>query len=110
MPTGGKRKGAGRKVGSTTKRTREIAELCAASKDLTPLEVMLLAMKNHAEAKQWDDAAKIAEKAAPYMHPRLSAITHNGTMKFDFSRMSDEELDQYIATARVLHGRKSEDT
>jgi hypothetical protein len=40
---GGKRPGAGRKKGSLTQKTREVAEK-AASAGITPLEVMLEAM------------------------------------------------------------------
>jgi hypothetical protein len=45
MARGGKREGAGRKAGSLTKRTREIAEQATAS-GLTPLEVMLTNMRH----------------------------------------------------------------
>jgi hypothetical protein len=74
---GGKRDGAGRKPGSTTTRTREIADR-AAAEGVTPLEVMLEAMRTHYEAKRFDDAAAVAKDAAPYMHPRLAAIEHGG--------------------------------
>jgi hypothetical protein len=77
MARGGSRAGAGRKKGSTTKRTREIAEK-AFSEGITPLEVMLQAMRRHAEADNWDDAAEIAKNAAPYMHPKLAAVEHSG--------------------------------
>jgi hypothetical protein len=49
MPRGGKRPGSGRKVGSLTKRTQQIAE-----------------------------AATAAKAAAPYVHPRLSATELKG--------------------------------
>jgi hypothetical protein len=74
---GGKRPGAGRKKGSATKKTREIAEK-AMAEGLTPLEVMLRAMKEHIKAKRWDDAAAIAKDAAPYCHPKLSAVEMTG--------------------------------
>ena len=102
---GGPRIGAGRKVGSLSKRTRDIAEQ-AASKGITPLEVMLKTMHDlleesnkcldhdhdgtdpsntHHDAdalesrvKLLNMAATIAKHAAPYMHPRLSAIEHTG--------------------------------
>jgi hypothetical protein len=73
MPRGGKREGAGRKEGSATVRTREIADR-AASEGILPLEVMLIAMRMHAGLKEWDAAAEIAKYAAPYLHPRLTAI------------------------------------
>ena len=105
---GGVRPGAGRKAGSLTKRTREIAEV-AAAQGITPLEVMMSAMmelykeagncsRDHHDhgdkANEHDDshtamitenrikllnmAATIARHAAPYVHPRLSAIEHTG--------------------------------
>ena len=77
MAQGGKRPGAGRPVGAATKRTREIADRAAAEGAL-PLDVMLRAMREHADAERWDDAAKIAALAAPYLHPRLATIDHQG--------------------------------
>ena len=104
---GGPRVGAGRKVGSLSKRTRDIAEQ-AASKGITPLEVMLKTMHDlleesnkclghdhdhdgtdpsnaHHDAELLESrvkllnmAATIAKHAAPYIHPRLSAIEHTG--------------------------------
>jgi len=72
VPRGGKRPGAGRKPGSATKRTREIADQAAAS-GLTPLEVMLRLMRRYWRKGQADRAAAIAKDAAPYVHPRLSS-------------------------------------
>lgn len=68
---GGKRPGAGRKPGSVTTKTREIAE-AAIGEGVTPLEFMLRHMR--------DESAPIAERldmakaAAPYIHPKLSSI------------------------------------
>lgn len=45
MPSGGKREGAGRKPGSLTKRTREVAER-AMEQGKTPLEVLLENMRH----------------------------------------------------------------
>lgn len=93
---GGARKGAGRKVGAATKRTREIADK-AAAEGLTPLEVMLRTMRalvgrfDDLRAQALDEkeraavpldlmveASAIAKDAAPYIHPRLQAIEHSG--------------------------------
>lgn len=77
---GGKRSGAGRPKGTATKKTREIADK-AAAEGITPLEVMLHAMRysfgefektlvvDHLVA-----ASSFAKDAAPYMHPRLTTI------------------------------------
>lgn len=69
---GGKRPGAGRKPGSATKKTKEIANL-ATHRGITPLEVML-------EAMQWayDEGGPVmafqyAKDAAPYMHAKVAA-------------------------------------
>lgn len=40
----------------------------------TPLVVILKAMHVHYGAKRWDKAAAIAKLAAPYVHPRYTAI------------------------------------
>lgn len=94
---GGTRKNSGRKSGAATKKTREIADK-AAQEGITPLEVMLKAMREFvvkAEAMGQDEikvvdnkaitrlslmnaAAGVAKDAAPYIHPRLAAIEHTG--------------------------------
>ena len=94
---GGKRPGAGRKTGSLTKRTRQIAE-AVATQGITPLEVMMKvmhqlyeeagnvreeelddkALANEARIKLLNMAATVGRHAAPYIHPRLSAIEHTG--------------------------------
>lgn len=71
---GGARKGAGRKAGSSTTKTREIADK-AAQEGITPLEYLLYVMRNSG-----DDKARMtaAMAAAPYIHPKLSAVEHTG--------------------------------
>lgn len=99
---GGFRKGAGRKPGSLTKRTNEIAQAAAAS-GLTPLEVMLKAMQQHVEAKSWDEAAKIAQAAAPYMHPRLASVDMTSKNETTVHILSDKPLsaDEWEQTYSV---------
>lgn len=77
MPRGGKRNGAGRKKGSLTSRSREIIERVAET-GLTPLQVMLEAMMHYHEAGDRAKASQIARDAAPYCHPRLSAMQISG--------------------------------
>lgn len=82
---GGARKGAGRKAGSATTKTREIADK-AASEGLTPLEYMLEIMRD--DSVETDDGRvmhdhramrfEAAKAAAPYIHPRLAAVEHSG--------------------------------
>jgi hypothetical protein len=94
---GGARPGAGRKTGSLTKRTRQIAE-AVATQGITPLEVMMKVMHqlyeqasnvreedlgekestSEARIRLLNMAANVGRHAAPYVHPRLSAIEHAG--------------------------------
>ena len=72
---GGSRPGAGRPRGAATKRTREIADRAVAD-GVLPLEYMLGVMRDPAaEPSRRDEMAKTA---APYLHPRLSAVAYSG--------------------------------
>ncbi len=71
MATGGKRVGAGRKPGIPNTKTRQLVAEVQAS-GLTPLEYMLKVLRDETMASERRDWA--AEKAAPYVHARLSAI------------------------------------
>lgn len=104
MPSGGKRKGAGRPAGAATKRTRAIADQ-AAAEGLTPLEVMLRAMRLHATAERWDDAAAIAKDAAPYIHARLSSVDLNSEGTLTVRDVSSEPLttDEWAAQFVTEH-------
>ena len=77
MTHGGAREGAGRKPGSATTKTREIAEAALAA-GITPLEVMLEAMNKFREEGKHLEACSVAKDAAPYVHPRLAAMEHTG--------------------------------
>ena len=88
MPRGGKREGAGRKEGSASKKTREIADK-AVEEGLTPLEFMLQIMRNDQLPEDADPAQKVAltalrfeaaKAAAPYVHPKLSAVEMNANV------------------------------
>lgn len=74
---GGKRAGAGRKAGAVNKKTREIADR-AINEGITPLEVMLEAMREAYESGGAIAACAFAEKAAPYIHPKMSSVEHKG--------------------------------
>jgi hypothetical protein len=79
---GGRRKGAGRKPGAKTKKTQEIAAR-AAEQGVTPLEVLLGAMRLYHERGQIALACAAAKDAAPYVHPRLAATQvteHRGSL------------------------------
>lgn len=81
MPKFGPHKpGAGRPKGSKTVLTRDTAERLA-SEGVMPLQVMVETMRSlWGEGKKLE-ACAIAEKAAPYMHPRLSAVDHSGSIE-----------------------------
>lgn len=90
MARGGKRPGAGRKPGTVseaTRRRKEVAEK-ALSEGVSPLDVMLTTMRalwsqavdetgkvvNMGKAMQ---ANIVAKDAAPFLHPKLSAVDAN---------------------------------
>jgi hypothetical protein len=83
---GGARKGAGRKSGAATVKTRAIANAVLAGDELTPLEYMLEVMRtkpsDDLEPREYLAAVNLrfeaAKAAAPYIHPKLSAIEHTG--------------------------------
>ena len=83
MGHGGKRQGAGRRKGSASRKTREIADR-ATAEGLPPLEVMLAVMRScvgddgKISAENRALALAAATRAAPYMHPRLTAVEHSG--------------------------------
>ena len=63
-------------------RTQELVAK-AAAEGIQPLDVMLKAMRLQVEAGNWTEAAKHAESAAPYLHPRLASVAANVTIKTD---------------------------
>ena len=78
---GGARPGTGRKKGSATQKTREVA-VKAAAEGITPLEVMLKAMRAYDQAGDTVAACAVAKDAAPYIHARLAAIAVDGKVGF----------------------------
>jgi hypothetical protein len=60
-----------------TKRTRDIAEK-ALAEGISPLEMMLKAMRELYDKGDIEKAGDMASKAAPYMHARLASIEHSG--------------------------------
>jgi hypothetical protein len=95
---GGRRPGAGRKPGSATRKTREIAER-AAAEGITPLEVMLADMRAKYAAGDLDAAADRARDCAPYMHPRLSSISADYRRITSIQQLTDEEILAIVAGA-----------
>lgn len=77
MARGGKRDGSGRKPGA--KQLADAArEAAIAATGITPLDYMLEVLRDTSkdEAKRLD----AAKAAAPYVHPRLTAIEHSGSL------------------------------
>jgi hypothetical protein len=76
MARGGKREGAGRKPGAPNKATQEQREAIKES-GLTPLDYLLSVMRDeNAEQAERVDAAN---KAAPYVHAKLSSVDHKSS-------------------------------
>ncbi len=72
---GGKRPGAGRRKGSRNKASAA-REMAVAASGLTPLAYMLAVMRD--ELQPLSVRMEMAKAAAPYVHPRFSAIEHRG--------------------------------
>lgn len=80
---GGARSGAGRKKSSSASKTK--IRLAAATQGLadgvSPLDVMLSAMRVAHDAGELAKAANYASLAAPYVHPRLASVNATATIK-----------------------------
>jgi len=70
---GGKREGAGRPFGAKTKKLWKSMEEMAVKYQHSPLDYLLSVLNNPASAPERKLYA--AEKAAPYVHPRLASTT-----------------------------------
>lgn len=83
MARGGKRAGAGRPRGAKGKRTIAMRELAdkAMGEGITPLELMLTAMRDAWAANDRKTAVAIAVQAAPYVHSKLAAVEQTGNEK-----------------------------
>lgn len=103
MARGGPRAGAGRPRGSKNRITRlrqDVAER-ALAEGISPLDVMLRTMRELWSAGKRAEATKVAKEAAPYVHPRLSAVDADVKKHFDLSGLSDDELDCVIESERA---------
>jgi hypothetical protein len=70
---------------------------------ITPLEVMIETMRWHYAEGRRDQASAVAEKAAPYMHPRLTAIAHSGGMSITHRPVDappKESREEWLARRR----------
>lgn len=104
---GGRRPNTGRKRAPNKASAAREAEV--RSTGATPLDVMIFAMRYHAERareqiakggrrgarliqQELTRAADIAAKAASYVHPRFSSTTYEDAGKFDPTKLTDAEL------------------
>jgi hypothetical protein len=106
----------GRKAGTPNKATVErqqaLKQALEAGQDLlppdiaslTPLAVLLLAMRHAWHAKSYGMAVQIAEIAAPFCHPRLASADLR--VVENLSNKSDAEIE---AELRELRIKSSED-
>lgn len=103
MPRGGKRPGAGRKPGSKTKKTMDIAMAAAAAGE-TPLEYLLNVMRD--PTVDDDRRMDAAKSAAPYCHARLNAVAVNGEIdnKITVEILRFTNSDGLITTQRSAPG------
>jgi hypothetical protein len=70
--------------------------------DITPLHILLTAMRRKWTADDVDGAVALAKVAAPYMHPKVPAARPIG----DLSGVSDEELDRIERDIRARDARE----
>ena len=70
---GGKREGAGRPLGSKSKTLWKSMEDMASKSQHSPLDYLLSVLNNPASSP--DRKMYAAEKAAPYVHPKLANTT-----------------------------------
>jgi hypothetical protein len=90
MP-GGRRPGAGRKAGVPNKRTLALRALAEGQpREGSPLEFLTSVYRN--EALPIDLRIDVAGKAAPYVHPRLTAVTVGGDKKNPLQTASRIEI------------------
>ena len=99
MAKGGRRPGAGRPKGSRQKaqtyRQERLAR--AAAEGISPLEVMITAMRAAWDAGEVNEAVQHAVHAAPYVHPRLAATDLKVDDKRSVREYSTAELEAMLA-------------
>lgn len=93
MARGGKRENAGRKPGVPNTKTQEQVKAIEES-GLTPLEYMLRVLRD--EGQELGVRLDAANKAAPYVHAKLSNIEMRAEVTNRYEEMSDEELEAHV--------------
>lgn len=100
MARGGARPGSGRKVGTGKEKTitgvrKAVAERIIQG-DLTPLEVMVKAMRAADAEGDARSAAFYANMAAPYVHPRLSSVNATAQVSGSMQLKIVSEFDDLV--------------
>ena len=103
MARGGAREGAGRKKGGHNKLTEEAVQKAKDGGEL-PLDFMLRVMRDPQE----DQARRLdaAKAAAPYVHPKLNAMTVEGKVDGDVTHHAGSLPPALAFLAR--HGAEGE--
>lgn len=105
---GGKRPGAGRPAGSQSAGTRLNREFSAKALEagISPLEVMLQTMREAWDKGDKPAACAIAKDAAPYTHPRLTAVDAdiNANVTGNYQPIPVAERDSLDAATRAAGG------
>ncbi|ANW00676.1 hypothetical protein LMTR13_11355 [Bradyrhizobium icense] len=95
MARGGARKGAGRKPGAST-RVNQAAREQALASGISPLDYMLTLLRDRDLPRA--DRFEAAKAAAPYVHARLAAVEHSGSVGIKrATEVSDDELAHIAA-------------
>jgi len=92
MARGGSRQGAGRKPLHLVVRSKEAAQKAFDRNDKMPLEIMLDMINGRTPYDK--DMIALCQAAAPYLHPRLSAI--EAKVDVGLTEMEDDDIDSRI--------------
>jgi hypothetical protein len=93
-------------------RNRELTDVSLDRADMLPLDVMLAVIAGYFRAGNYDKAARLAAKTAPYCHPKVAHVHSTGgnrgaklnvEAKLSLELLSD---DQQIALRAVLQAGK----
>jgi len=90
MPRGGRRPGAGRPKGVPNKLNAEIRGAALAGGE-SPLDYMLRIMRDEKQEPERRD--KMAVAAAPYLHSKMTAVQHGGSIGLSPLAQILEEID-----------------
>lgn len=92
MARGGSRQGAGRKPLHLVVRSKEAAQKAFDRNDKMPLDIMLDMINGRREYDK--DLMALCQAAAPYLHPRLSAI--EAKVDVGLTELDDDDIDSRL--------------